>query len=215
MENKEIFDLLKGTAILYETKQEMYDIATTLTNLGFDIYTKLGNLGELDFEAYYYESSEQSFVRTRNPKRYTQKQITYKDFMFMLSKKHRKIERPDIDPLGEDDWGYEEIKETNKSLGFSWIEVDKVDYRELNEILRGKTITIYQNVKGKYVPFDRIKPKVVVKEFKSTWNKWLILITSENTEIEMKYDDRIKIIGNKMSYGDRWEIDPFNEEIWD
>ena len=33
-------------------------------------------------------------------------------------------------------------------------------------------------------------------------------------KIELKYDDRIKLLGNRKRYQDIMELDPYNEEDW-
>ena len=103
-DNDYIFYLIKDCTIIYDTKQEMLDIATILNNLGFKLYTKLENLKDLDYNGYYYDNN--SFVRTR---KIEGKELSYKDFMLLVSKKYKKIENPDIDPYNEEDWGYEII----------------------------------------------------------------------------------------------------------
>lgn len=226
MDKKEILQILKDTVILYDSRKEMYDIATTLSNLGFNLYTSLRNLS-FDYKGYFYSKPDDCFIRTNKPSEFSN-QLKCEEFMAILSKKHRKIERPEIDPFGEDDWGYEEVAES-KNFGFSWIDVNNIISNSyiwtddvintLNSALIGKTIVIYKKEKGKYIPFDKIKPKVKVKKFITSYHKnyqgTIILITTENTRIEILRDDMIKIIGNKRNYIDMSDIDSFQEEIWD
>jgi hypothetical protein len=107
-ENKDdLIDILRKSAILYNSHSEMVTITKELLRLGETTYRTVEYLENhpLEFN-YYYFVEEYCFVRSED-KYYKSKliQLSFYDFMKLVSKKIKKIKHPD-DPYDEEDWGW-------------------------------------------------------------------------------------------------------------
>jgi hypothetical protein len=107
-ENKELLSMLKDRRIMYFSLEEALRIADTLIENGFRVFDYKG-VGDdwNDWDCFIYESD--MFVQSISKK---QIPLSFEDFLKLISKKFKKIENSDVDPYGEEEWGYEEIKES-------------------------------------------------------------------------------------------------------
>ena len=113
VENDTIIDYLKNKIIMYSTKEEMISIARILNGNGFKTYTPLYKMEKerLDYK-YYFCDLNGVFVRSMEEfKLRNWEELTLLDLSNLLDKKFKKIENPIDDPYGEEDWGWEELKE--------------------------------------------------------------------------------------------------------
>lgn len=236
--DKKYVDKLK---IHYYSFDEMLAVAIKLEEMGYKLWKPVQNLTELTGNCYYYDGSE--WLRTiskfdiRNIGRFHIRnghririEIEAEDFLKMDIKKFKKIENPDIDPYGEEDWGYEEVKENIILKYNNYIKesksrtIDKFKLVNLNSlipILGMNEFVKYMNEKvvGKMVQFyNRKDGRNIKKERICNGAYWL----------EDKRE--LFIIGNKKEYcvnifrpfgyyveyspSKNLELDPYGEEDW-
>ena len=102
-------DYLKNFLIKYETKEECIEIIRTLKILGFEIYDYPDGCNDVDNSMDFFNwigfvwSRQGYFVQT---KEYSKPSLSFQEFMDINNIKSKKITKPDIDPFGEEDWGY-------------------------------------------------------------------------------------------------------------
>lgn len=146
-----------------------------------------------------------------NSNRYTYSSL-HKDVLF-LDKDYMDNYLYMNENVNEEIWNESMILE-NKNFGFSWINVNDTNEEELKRRLKGKTIILYKYENGKYSPFNKLSPKIEVKKIDKHYFGGYIIITKWGGKIELKYNDKIKIIGNKNTFQNIHELDPYGEEDW-
>lgn len=153
----------------------------------------------------------------------------YKDFDKYIGKKYKKIERPEIDPMNEEDWGFEEIKESNddefvdisnliinvhnqdeywelieklQKFGYKWSNSsmkDNIYKRALQEIMPGR-VCLFLN------------PNFTISY--GSINFYSYYKDRYKNRILIDYKDFDKYTNKKYKKIKNPEIDPFNEEEW-
>lgn len=111
VKHEEIFKKLKKLAISFANKDEMVDIAKKLNDYGFEVFNYDKIMKYQNMENFYYFIYTNYFVRSGYNTHY-RTDCDYYQFLNLIGKKYKKIENPIVDPYGEEDWGYEEIKES-------------------------------------------------------------------------------------------------------
>lgn len=109
----------------YKNKDEMIKLAKFFLLFGYETYIPISGM-DFDFYYYFYEEKYGKFLRSRAS--YSGKIMIKYDDVKDIVEKYEKIERPDIDPYGEDDWGF--AKKENKTY--------IMKYHKMNEELKRK-----------------------------------------------------------------------------
>lgn len=138
------------TCISYENANQAVEIADKLVELGYKIYSYngIGNTANewTGFSPPIGDDYDYDFVlSTINHNVYRDyKKINYEEFFTMLgvdATKRIKIERPDVDPYGEEDWGFE-IKNESKIPYQKQLCEDLWDGEDINKKIEDKLINI-------------------------------------------------------------------------
>lgn len=118
MENIIDKKFIEKSYISFNSKDEMIAVATKLTEMGYELWASLKRLYD-EVNTYtnggYYSYDGQHWLRSCD---YRPDTITADEFLKMCNNKYKKKENPIEDPYGEEDWGWEEIKENNKNQHF-------------------------------------------------------------------------------------------------
>jgi len=208
--------LIENVDIAYHTYDEMIQLAILFTSLGYTLATSLNSLKrtkELEYKYYFYD--EDHFVRSqvRNYDELIQAEE-------ILKNKVKRIERPEIDPYGEEDWGWEKMKESlTKEEG------TRVMFSNLfKEYGKQNTIDYLNDVTGQRVFFIRSTGEVItngdtgweIDHYRESGSSDLH-VTMRNgasgTASGLIYFDPIPI-GKKIKKVERPDIDPYNEDDW-
>ena len=106
-----IIEDLKKHIIVFDNEREMIVIAKALKSIGIEVfnYDEIINGDVKSFSCFMYDYNH--FVRSTSLR--GEAKYSYDEFINIvgINKKFKKIENPIDDPYGEEDWGYEEMKE--------------------------------------------------------------------------------------------------------
>jgi len=163
----------------------------------------------------------------------------YRKCDVILEDKIKKVERPDIDPYGEDDWGYEMVKESSENeiiidIKEEILKYDNIDelVEHLRSLIEGKQICIYEltNNYGKWkyhIYRKNIIPSSVIKSrehsydtIKKLANDFKGISIPTKALIIFYYDGDVgifitdKIVLKKERERIYNDIDPYGEEDW-
>ena len=155
-----LFKLIKNCSLLYKNKDEMINIASELKKHGIKTYTDIYDM-TFQYKYYYYDEDEKSFVRSISNNRSYLKELDYSEFMELVGKKFKKIERPEIDPYGEEDWGYENIEE-NKNENFN----DELILESFDQFVGFATKELMNFIKLSKIKYDKNNNKQIQKLIK-------------------------------------------------
>jgi len=150
--------------------------------------------------------------------------------------KHIELNNLELDPYGEEDWGYEEIKENIKNDNV--IDIRKIimkhdnydDFIEdIKNLITGKNINVYQFIDGGYVfyknyfvekvrshnmtiDYNDLKKYSKFENNRIVFNLFIKIDNNTATMIPMYLSDKLIIIDDMRVFN---ELDPYGEEIWD
>lgn len=110
------YDHIKEYIIFFKNNDEMVEIAKKLKELGFEVFNYDGIVNGNASHQYnsFRWTPNKMFSRTITRIIVDdQNHIRYDEFIKINNKKYKRIENPELDPFGEEDWGVEEIVQEN------------------------------------------------------------------------------------------------------
>jgi hypothetical protein len=224
MDLKNIREYISKQIIEFNDIKQLSDVFYILLSFDFDVYNKIGIKQEIEngymdksYNAFTYKTN--IFVRTREVST-----ISYEAFMTLVycNKKIKKIDNPDLDPYGEEDWGWK-IEEQVENI----YEVDiiatidslfggdtQMFVNQMNDVGINKIVT-YISENG-----DNCGKFIIVKYSTSDY-----YVMNKNTPVKIdtingksghpsKLIFEEPIIFKKVELIKNLDLDPYGEEDW-
>jgi len=226
--NLDLRDHISKQIISFGNAKEMGDILEFLVSMNFKVYNESGvrecarsndTKGYNAFRTKCGVSNTKDFVRTST--KYPT--MSYGDVMGIIkNKKYSKIENPDFDPYGEEDWGWkiEESFDGGVNLDLrDYISTQSISYsnwkemRDIFNVLLDLKFTIY-NVMGIR---KEIECGCMTQSYNSFTNdvRHYDFCRSSLKDGTLTYDEFMKIIGSKKIKKIENPVeDPYGEEDW-
>jgi hypothetical protein len=198
----------------------MRQICLILKKIGFNVYNEyeILHINRKEFNSYKWKDEEKHFVRSWH--HVGEDAVTYKDLLKFTSSKSKKlkIKNPELDPYGEEDWGYE-IRENIKEEFIINIQ-DTIDnffngnvdafVEVMNKTYINKNINYYKNGRS-YGTF-------VVVEYTNHYDDYPVRLKMSNGQHghpdEIGFFEPLNFEKGNWIKIERPDLDPYGEENW-